>query len=298
MRLGGRFEKLMIAVAVIVVASYIAGVVLFGVPSRQLMPVMKEFGIGEAMEGKPPRLAMVVKTVTTTATTTMPTSSLEYSSRLLVKTADLELEAEDPEAAVDRITVIVESFGGYIARLSISGHERKSASMIVKVPEKFFYDALNEIRKVGRVIREDVDVRDVTEQHIDLEARLRNLRAEEEWLLAAVDKAKTVQDLIMLEKELWRVRGEIERIEAQLKNLERMTSYSTISIWIRMPEEPKPAPSPWPKIDLTPILVLAVTTLIYIAYGLVFLAIVGAPIAVIAYLAYRAYKRFVKAGKG
>ena len=292
--MGGRFEKLIIAVAVIVAASYIAGVILFGVPSRQLMPVMKEFGIGEAMEGKPPRLAMVVKTVTTTATTTMPTSSLEYSSRLLIKTADLELEAEDPEAAVDRITVIVESFGGYIARLSISGHERKSASMIVKVPEKFFYDALNEIRKVGRVIREDVNVRDVTEQHIDLEARLRNLRAEEEWLLAAVDKAKTVQDLIMLEKELWRVRGEIERIEAQLKNLERMATYSTISIWIKAPEKPRPPPSPYPEIDFTPVIAAAVAALIYIAYGLVFLILVGTPLAALAYLGYWAYRRAFK----
>jgi hypothetical protein len=44
----------------------------------------------------------------------------------------------------------------------------------------------------------------------------------------------------MIEKELWRIRGEIERIEAQLKSLERMATYSSISIWIRVPEPSHP----------------------------------------------------------
>jgi len=81
MRLGERFEKLIIAIALIIVVSYVAGVILFGVPLRQFTPVIEEFGIGEAKEGEPARLATVMETVTTTATTTMPTSALEYSSR-------------------------------------------------------------------------------------------------------------------------------------------------------------------------------------------------------------------------
>ena len=70
----------------------------------------------------------------------------------------------------------------------------------------------------------------------------------------------------MIEKELWRIRGEIERIEAQLKSLERMAIYSSISIWIRVPEA---EPSPYPKIDFTPVLSTAATALIYIVYGLI-----------------------------
>jgi hypothetical protein len=51
---------------------------------------------------------------------------------------------------------------------------------VVKVPESAFYKVLAEIRRIGKVIGEDVSVQDVTEQYVDLEARLRNLRAEEE----------------------------------------------------------------------------------------------------------------------
>jgi len=233
-------------------------------------------------------------TVIATATTTMETGMEELvkpPERMLIKTADLEIESDDPEAAANKIIALIEGYGGYVARLSISDRNGRSATMIVKVPEECFYEALNAIRKVGRVVREEINVKDVTEQHIDLEARLRNLKAEEEWLLAAVEKAKTVQDLIMIEKELWRVRGEIERIEAQLKNLERMVTYSTISIWIKAPEKPKPPPSPYPEIDFTPVIAAAITALIYIAYGLVFLIIVGAPLAALAYLGYRVYRK-------
>ena len=92
----------------------------------------------------------------------------------------------------------------------------------------------------------------------------------------------------MIEKELWRIRGEIERIEAQLKSLERIATYSSISIWIRVPEA---EPSPYPKIDFTPVLSTAATALIYIAYGLIFLVMAGSPLGLIAYGGYIIYRR-------
>ena len=292
----GKKTVAIIAVAVIaaLALSYGIGVLVVTFLRAGHGPVVGEYRAAELFEkAEAPRIAKPA-TVITTATTTMETGMeklVKSPERMLIKTADLEIESDDPEAAANKIIALIEGYGGYVARLSISDRNGRSATMIVKVPEECFYEALNAIRKVGRVVREEVNVRDVTEQHIDLEARLRNLKAEEEWLLAAVEKAKTVQDLIMIEKELWRVRGEIERIEAQLKNLERMVTYSTISIWIKAPEKPKPPPSPYPEIDFTPVIAAAITALIYIAYGLVFLIIVGTPLAALAYLGYRVYRR-------
>jgi hypothetical protein len=235
---------------------------------------------------------MAIQTAAThTATSTVDAymAGTEYPSvRMLVRSGNLELESEDPEAAADRIILIIESYGGYVARLSSSDGEKKSVSIVVKVPGSAFYKVLAEIRRIGKVIGEDVSVQDVTEQYVDLEARLRNLRAEEEWLLAAVEKAQSIQDLLMIEKELWRIRGEIERIEAQLKSLERMATYSSISIWIRVPEA---EPSPYPKIDFTPVLSTVATALIYIAYGLIFLVMAGSPLGLISYGGYIIYRR-------
>jgi len=285
-----------IALTAAIATSYFIGFIIVGLTSQ-----VKPLTPGQLGVTPLPKEAAkfgVVRTVTATATATTVRGVQEYSAeaagRMLVKTASLELESEDPEAAANKISMIVESYGGYVARLSISGQEKKSAVMTVKVPESVFYDALNDIRKVGRVANEEVNVKDVTEQHVDLDARLRNLKAEEEWLLAAVEKAKTVEDLMMIEKELWRVRGEIERVEAQLKNLDRMISYSAISIWIRTPEEVKPKPSPYPVIDFTPVIVAAVTALIYVAYGLVFLIIVGVPVGAITYSGYIIYRRIIR----
>ncbi len=299
-------KKILIVIALGIVAalstSYLIGSLIVSFASQEALrgkaPAESYIQPGLLIGEAPSKPAAVAKTVTAATTVTgMQDYSVEAAGRLLIKTANLRLEAEDPEAAANEISTIVESYGGYIARLSISGEEEKSVVMTVRVPEASFYDVLNAIRRVGEVISEEVNVRDVTEQHVDLEARLRNLRAEEEWLLAAVDKAKSDQDLIMIEKELWRVGGEIERIEAQLKNLERMTAYSTISIWIKAPEKPKPKPSPYPEIDFTPVLVAAVTALIYIAYGLAFLVVVGIPVGLIAYAGYAVYRKAVKRRK-
>ena len=296
-----KLDRKLIAILVValIIASYGVGVILTSsMKSVSIAPLFFEMAGERAapLKGESVKLYKpAVRTVTTTATTTPEMGDYEISpGRMLVRTASLRMESEDPEEAANRIVMIVESYGGYVAQLSISSKGESSAYLLVKVPEKYFFQALNEIKGVGEVVSEEVNARDVTEHYIDLEARLRNLRAEEEWLLAAVDKAKTVQDLIMLEKELWRVRGEIERIEAQLKNLERMATYSTISIWIKAPEKPRPPPSPYPEIDFTPVVAAAVAALIYIAYGLVFLILVGTPLAALAYLGYWAYRRAFK----
>ncbi len=297
MRMGRKlFAIICIMIIAALVASYAIRVIMVEINRageslgmKLLSAIMSSDAARIEQEGT---IFAVARTAATTTATMALTGEVEYpSARMLIKAASLELESEDPEATADKVMVIVESYGGYVVKLSTSGREKKSISMIVKVPEIAFYRVLKEVRRIGRVISEDLNVQDATEQYIDLEARLRNLRAEEDWLLAAVEKAQSIQDLIMIEKELWRIRGEIERVEAQLKNLERMTSYSTISIWIRTPEEPAPEPSPYPKVDFTPVLVAAIAALIYVAYGLVFLIIVGAPLSLIAYGVYIIYRR-------
>jgi hypothetical protein len=76
--------------------------------------------------------------------------------------------------------LIVESYGGYVARLSSSDGEKKSVSIVVKVPESAFYKVLAEIRGDREGHRRGCERPRCTEQYVDLEARLRNLRAEEE----------------------------------------------------------------------------------------------------------------------
>ena len=203
------------------------------------------------------------------------------------------MESEDPERVVNEIMLIADSLGGYVESMGVHRDGRIYANIVVRVPEKSFFDALARIRRLGKILREEVSGKDVTEQYIDLEARLRNLKAEEEWLLKAMDKARNVQELMIVERELWRIRGEIERIQGRLKYLQRRVEYSTIMVHVAQPGKPKPRPSPYPSFDITPTLAAAVTAIYYIVYGLTFLAIAGTPVAVLAYIGYRVYRRFM-----
>jgi len=218
---------------------------------------------------------------------------VEYVNRMIIRTANIDMESEDPEKIVNEIMLIADSLGGYVESMGVHRNGRISANIVVRVPEKSFFDALARIRRLGKILREEVSGKDVTEQYIDLEARLRNLKAEEEWLLKAMDKARNVQELMIVERELWRIRGEIERIQGQLKYLQRRVEYSTIMVHVAQPGKPKPRPSPYPSFDITPTLAAAVTAIYYIVYGLTFLAIAGTPVAVLAYIGYRVYRRFM-----
>jgi len=218
---------------------------------------------------------------------------VEHVNRMIIRTASIDMESEDPEKVVNEIMLIADSLGGYVESMGVHRDGRISANIVVRVPEKSFFDALARIRRLGKILREEVSGKDVTEQYIDLEARLRNLKAEEDWLLKAMDKARNVQELMIIERELWRIRGEIERIEGQLKYLQRRVEYSTIMVHVTQPGKPRPRPSPYPSFDITPVLAAAIAAIYYIVYGLTFLAIAGTPVAVLAYVGYRVYRRFI-----
>ena len=179
MRLSGRILAItLIAIIIVIATSYVVGIMLVGLKGSESF--LELVSLEKAMGFKD----MAIQTAAThTATSTVDAymAGTEYPSvRMLVRSGNLELESEDPETAADRIILIVESYGGYVARLSSSDGEKKSVSIVVKVPESAFYKVLAEIRRIGKVVGEDVSVQDVTEQYVDLEARLRNLRAEEE----------------------------------------------------------------------------------------------------------------------
>jgi len=165
-------------------------------------------------------------------------SPMELVERMVIYTAQISIEVEDVEAAIYKIQSIAEGSGGFVQTISISGEERKSGLITIRVPEDKFYEVLKQIESVGNVTNKEVSGEDVTEKYIDLEARLRNAKREEEHLLAILDKATDVDDILKVEKELMRIRETIETLEGQLRYLERRVEYSTISVFLE--EKAKP----------------------------------------------------------
>lgn len=161
--------------------------------------------------------------------------------RKIIRNADLQLEANAPEEAQAKITQISESRGGFVVESTQSSSDAKSTirdtvTMTVRVPSAKFDEALSEIRQAAsRVIVESVTGQDVTEEFIDIEARLKTQKALEAQFLEIMKRSNSVEDALNVQTEIARVRGEIEKIEGRKRFLESQASLSTIKIKLQTP---------------------------------------------------------------
>jgi len=158
------------------------------------------------------------------------------SDRKIIRNAELNLEADDPEDAQRKITSIAELRGGFVVESQQSSSEIRSTTrdivtMTVRVPADKFGDALADIRNVStRVILETVKGQDVTEEFIDIEAQLKAKKALEQQFMEIMKRANTVGDALHVQSQLADVRGEIERIEGRKRFLENQSAMSTIKV--------------------------------------------------------------------
>jgi hypothetical protein len=161
--------------------------------------------------------------------------------RKIIRNADLQLEANAPEEAQAKITQIAESKGGFVVESTQSSSDAKATkrdtvTMSVRVPSAKFDEALGEIRQAAsRMIVESVKGQDVTEEFIDIEARLKTQKALEEQFLEIMKRSSSVADALNVQTEIARVRGEIEKIEGRKRFLESQASLSTIKIKLQTP---------------------------------------------------------------
>jgi hypothetical protein len=152
--------------------------------------------------------------------------------RYVILQAWLTLEIEDLEAAARKIQDRVKDSGGYLVSLEFYDLRdgRQAGQLSVRVPaNKFdlFWDSLDEF---GTVKNPHVYTDDVTMHYIDLEARLKNLAVQEERMRDLLQRAKNVEEILQIEKELGRIRGDLEGMTAEFKHLQECVSYSSLEI--------------------------------------------------------------------
>jgi hypothetical protein len=163
------------------------------------------------------------------------------TERKIVRNADLQMEADAPEQAQQKITAIAESKGGFVVESQQSSSDARTATrdvvtMTVRVPADKFNETLEEIRKqASRVVVETVKSDDVTEEFIDIEAQLKAKKSLEAQFLEIMKRANTVEDALDVQRQLAEVRGEIEKIEGRKRFLENQSALSTIKIRLQTP---------------------------------------------------------------
>ena len=165
--------------------------------------------------------------------------------RKIIRNAALTVEVTSPGDAQHKIVSIAESHQGFVvtseATQRASDDRTKpemTVTLSVRVPAAQFNQVMDEIRAVGaRVIQEKVTGQDVTEEFMDLEARIKNQKALELQFLEIMKRAGKVDDALSVQRELAEVRTEIEKLEGRRRFLENQSSLSTINVTLQPPTQ-------------------------------------------------------------
>ena len=172
-------------------------------------------------------------------------SAAEAADRKIIRNANLTMEVNSTTDASHRVTSIAESHGGFVVTSESkqrddadSGKRTLDIKLIIRVPSNQFGLALDEIRSLASNMREDnVSGQDVTEEFIDLEARIKTQRALELQFLEIMKHASKVSDALEVQSQLADVRTEIEKLEGRKRFLENRASLSTITVNLEAPKQ-------------------------------------------------------------
>ena len=172
------------------------------------------------------------------------------TDRKVIYDATMQLEDAETRATFERLTALVQGSGGFVSAATVQEVENEDdqpfISMTVRVPADRLTATLTAIRQeADRVVSESLSSQDVTEEFVDIEAQLRNLRALETELLALLAELRDNVDadpskLLQVFDQIRQTRGEIERLEGRKQLLENLVAMATLEIGI----SPSPSSAP------------------------------------------------------
>lgn len=164
------------------------------------------------------------------------TSTVEAQGPKIVRTAELFLLVADCRAALKKIDSLAAAENGLIEASTL---EDNSATVTLRVPSARLDDVRAKLREFAtRTTQDSVSASDVTKQYFDSEARLRNLRAQEQQYLQIMKKAHTVPNVLAVTKSLDDVRGEIEQDDADFRRLQDQVALAKIEVHLQLQNTP------------------------------------------------------------
>lgn len=160
----------------------------------------------------------------------MEQQSQKQPAKKIIKEASLNMEVGNYKNFGSKLTVLTEQYGGYIENSAENLETAVTANFVIRVPNSQFTALVGALEKLGKVNGKNITGRDVTSEFVDTESRLRNLQTQETRLLNLMEKTSSLSDIVTLENELARIRGEIENLQGRLKALDDTVVYSTIRL--------------------------------------------------------------------
>jgi hypothetical protein len=154
------------------------------------------------------------------------------------RTASLTLEVANGrfDATLDRVIALMRNEGGYISGSQADADDARrlrSGQVTFQAPAVKFDDVLAGLKRLGTAQSIRISGNDVSLQYVDLQARLRNTRAQEDAMRTLLQQARSVNEIIQIQNQLGQITGQKEQIEGQLAFLDHSTTYATVTVTIR-----------------------------------------------------------------
>lgn len=207
----------------------ILALLVSGCAMRQAAPT----SVPEVLPAMPPPVEeRSAFTATGIGADTAAVVSAATTERMVIRTADLDLIVPDTERAIEQIQELAEELDGYVVSMNTYQYqEGVQGSITLRVPAGSLDEALSRLKELATTVRhESVSTQDVTEEYVDLESRLRHLRAKEEQLLEFLDRAEDTEAVLAVYEQLSYTQQEIEQVTGRMKFLENQTALATINV--------------------------------------------------------------------
>lgn len=175
----------------------------------------------------------------------LPPGAPEALARKIIYDGQVDLIVESVDPIAKKVGSLVQDARGYIAEQSVTGSPGSQRSMRwrFRIPVDRFDSFVESIVALGELERNNRTSQDVTEQYYDIEARIKNKKVEEQTLNKILqERSGKLEDVLKIEIELSRVRGEIEQFEGKIRVLENLSSLATLTLNIREREKYAPPP--------------------------------------------------------
>jgi anti-sigma factor RsiW len=180
-----------------------------------------------------PAAPKVQTTAPTADSNSEPTFYAASSRTMIARTAQLTIVVKDFDASQKKLEEILKRHGGYVAEMTTSapqGADRK-LSATLRVPSSQLDSAIADVKEIGRVESESQSGEEVTSQYVDLQARLTNARNTEQRLTELLRRQTgKLDEVVTVEEKISEVREQIERMEAERKNLGERVDFGTLSV--------------------------------------------------------------------
>lgn len=219
--------------------------------------------------------------------------------QLIIRTAEMAIVVENTDQTMEAIAALAEAESGWVVRSNVyqRSDNALSGTITIRVPVDRFRNTMNAIEEMAlEVTRASQESEDVTEEYVDLRARLQNLEATAERVRGFLDEADDVEEALAVNQELSRLESEIEALKGRIQYLEQSAAFSTITVDLTPDELSQPIEvAGWRP---TGIVRDAVETLIrglqFLATALIWLVVAFLPLALIVLLPLIALLFFVR----